>query len=192
MDTGTAGKIIREAREKRRWSQQDLANRVGVSQPAIKKIESGETAQSKHLPKIAQVLDIDLAELVPSLEMDTARKLIIEKLAEKGLSMKEASSRIDRNETYVHQFITRGSPAALGERERERLSKLLGISPDDLRGPNNPLPSRVNGAQSIHSEEHEELRERCRGYERALRKIVAEQPNSNAAEIAKAALRLYE
>jgi hypothetical protein len=36
------------------------------------------------------------------------------------------------------------------------------------------------------------LRERCRGYERALRKIIAEQPNSTAAEIARAALRLFE
>jgi hypothetical protein len=31
-----------------------------------------------------------------------------------------------------------------------------------------------------------------RGYERASRKIVAEEPNGTAAEIAKAALRLFE
>jgi phage repressor protein C with HTH and peptisase S24 domain len=57
------GEIIKEAREKRKWSQKDLADRVGISQPAVKKIEAGETAHSKFLPKIAQVLEIDLARL---------------------------------------------------------------------------------------------------------------------------------
>jgi phage repressor protein C with HTH and peptisase S24 domain len=61
------GEIVREAREKRTWSQKELADRVGISQPAIRKIESGETTQSKFLPKIAQVLEIDLAHLDSSL-----------------------------------------------------------------------------------------------------------------------------
>lgn len=62
-----AGGIIRDERERRGWSQKDLADRVGISQPAIKKIEHGETARSKYLPKIAQVLEIDPALLDPSL-----------------------------------------------------------------------------------------------------------------------------
>lgn len=57
------GQIIREAREKRRLSQKDLADLIGISQPAVKKIEAGETAQSKFLPKIAQVLELDLSLL---------------------------------------------------------------------------------------------------------------------------------
>jgi hypothetical protein len=74
-------------------------------------------------------------------DVDAVRKLITDKLDEKGLSMKEASFAIGRNEAYLHQFINRGSPVELVEREREILGRLLGISPDDLRGPNNPLPS---------------------------------------------------
>lgn len=63
-----AGAIIRREREKRGWSQQELATRVGmVSQVAIAKIERGETLKSKHLAKIAQVLEIDLSQLDPSL-----------------------------------------------------------------------------------------------------------------------------
>lgn len=62
------GEIIKEAREKRDWSQKDLADRVGISQPAIKKIEAGDTAQSKFLPKIAKILDLDLSLLDVSLE----------------------------------------------------------------------------------------------------------------------------
>ncbi len=62
------GEIIKEAREKRGWSQKELAGRVGVSQVAITKIEAPDgTAKSKFLPKIAQVLDLDLALLDPSL-----------------------------------------------------------------------------------------------------------------------------
>lgn len=61
------GEIIKEAREKRGWSQKDLGDRVGISQPAIKKIEDGATTQSKFLPKLAQVLELDLAALDASL-----------------------------------------------------------------------------------------------------------------------------
>jgi phage repressor protein C with HTH and peptisase S24 domain len=57
------GEIIRDAREKRGWSQKDLADRAGVSQVAIAKIESGATVHSKFLPKIAQILALDLADL---------------------------------------------------------------------------------------------------------------------------------
>lgn len=55
--------IIREAREKRNWSQKELGDRVGISQVAVMKIESGATVQSKFLPKIAQVLGLDLASV---------------------------------------------------------------------------------------------------------------------------------
>src|ERR1700752_622095 len=61
------GDVIRLAREQRGWSQDLLAKRVGVSQPAIKKIEDGDPRQSKFLAKIAQVLALDLALLDPSL-----------------------------------------------------------------------------------------------------------------------------
>lgn len=57
------GEIIREARERKRWSQKELGDRAGISQVAIKKIEAGTTAQSKFLPRIAQLLELDLALL---------------------------------------------------------------------------------------------------------------------------------
>jgi hypothetical protein len=89
---------------------------------------------------------------------------------------------------------------ALREHDREKFAQVLGISPDDLRGPANPLPLRLNGTGpqpllppvSAGANIDEELRDRCRIYERALRKIVAEGPNSGATEIARAALRLFE
>jgi phage repressor protein C with HTH and peptisase S24 domain len=62
-----SGKLIKSERDKRGWSQADLGRRVGMSQPAIKKVEDGKTVKSKYLPKIAEVLDIPLAKLDSSL-----------------------------------------------------------------------------------------------------------------------------
>lgn len=59
---------IRNARTKKGLSQADLGRKVGISQVAVKKIESGDTRQSKYLPRIAAELEIDLAELDPGLE----------------------------------------------------------------------------------------------------------------------------
>jgi transcriptional regulator with XRE-family HTH domain len=49
-------------------------------------------------------------------DVDSVRKLISDKLDEIGMTMKEASAKIGRNETYVHQFLTRGQPAELRAR----------------------------------------------------------------------------
>lgn len=62
-----AGKLIKTERLNRGWSQAELGKRVRVSQVAIKKIESGATRKSKHLPKIAQELGIPLSKLDKSL-----------------------------------------------------------------------------------------------------------------------------
>jgi hypothetical protein len=88
----------------------------------------------------------------------TVRELIARRLGD-GLSMKDASLRIGRNETYLCQFLMRGSPAELAERERQKLAQLSGVLPDNSRGPGNPRLSRLN--------------ELCSHYERALRSIIA-------------------
>lgn len=62
-----AGKLIKNERVSRGWSQAELGKRVGISQPAVKKIEAGGTAKSKFLPKIAQLLGIPLEKLDSSL-----------------------------------------------------------------------------------------------------------------------------
>ena len=61
------GEKIRMSREARSWSQADLAKRVGISQPAINKIEAGDTRHSKFLPRIALELGLDIAELIEGL-----------------------------------------------------------------------------------------------------------------------------
>src|ERR1051325_1905323 len=65
--------------------------------------------------------------------MAEVRDLIRRRLADMGLSMKEASERIGRNHAYLQQYFERGVPASLPEDLREKLGALLQLSPDSLR-----------------------------------------------------------
>jgi phage repressor protein C with HTH and peptisase S24 domain len=74
--------------------------------------------------------------------MDAVRKLILEKLEERGLTMKEASLRIGKSHSYLQQFLKRGIPTSLGEDERGALSQLLGVDEQLLRGKSPALPKK--------------------------------------------------
>jgi phage repressor protein C with HTH and peptisase S24 domain/lambda repressor-like predicted transcriptional regulator len=66
--------------------------------------------------------------------MDVVRKLILEKIAERGLTMKEVSLRIGHSHSYLQQFLKRGIPEELGEHDRAALAALLGVPENELRG----------------------------------------------------------
>lgn len=74
--------------------------------------------------------------------MDAVRKLILDRLMELGMNMSEASIKIGKNHAYLQQYLKRGIPAKLGEDEREKLSSLLGIPEDQLRGISPKLSKR--------------------------------------------------
>jgi transcriptional regulator with XRE-family HTH domain len=78
------GNIIKAEREKRQWSQQDLGDRIGVSQVAIMKIEAGTTKKSKHIPKIAQVLQIPLSRLDATLSPEFDEQAVRPHISETG------------------------------------------------------------------------------------------------------------
>src|SRR4051812_8347626 len=80
--------------------------------------------------------------------MDMVRKLILEKLVERGLTMKSASLQIGQNHSYLYQFIRRGTPVELGEYPRARLAALLDVLEDALRGPSAKLPPREYGKKN--------------------------------------------
>lgn len=72
-----AGALIAAKRKERGWSQRKLAEAVGIEQQSLQPIERGKTLQSKHLAKIAAVLDIPLATLDPALaDIPDARPII--------------------------------------------------------------------------------------------------------------------
>ncbi len=70
------------------------------------------------------------------------RKLIQERLLDLGLTMAEASVKIGRTHSYLQQFLKRGVPRELKERDRELLADVLKVHPDQLRGPSPSLPKR--------------------------------------------------
>jgi phage repressor protein C with HTH and peptisase S24 domain/lambda repressor-like predicted transcriptional regulator len=74
--------------------------------------------------------------------MDMVRKLILEKLTEKGLSMKDASLNVGRAHSFLYQFLKKGIPAELRESDRIKLADLLDLTQDDLRGPSTLVPKR--------------------------------------------------
>lgn len=59
---------VAKFRKRKRISQAELAKRIGARQNTIAAIENGKTKRTKLLPEIAQVLDVQLNELDPSLE----------------------------------------------------------------------------------------------------------------------------
>jgi len=65
---------------------------------------------------------------------DAVRTLIVSRAAELGLTYSSLSQTVERNETYIHQFLFRGTPKRLSEDVRQSLARTLGVREDDLRG----------------------------------------------------------
>jgi phage repressor protein C with HTH and peptisase S24 domain len=86
--------------------------------------------------------------------MDIVRELIKKQLEEARLSMSEALLKIGRNASYLQQFLRRGVPEELHEKERLKLAELLGIDENQLRGKSIPLTSRpyIKNGDRLHSQ----------------------------------------
>ena len=70
--------------------------------------------------------------------MDEARSALAEAVRRQGGSLLQLSRWLGRNDAYLHQFVTRGTPRRLAEADRQRLAALLGVSEEALGGP--PAP----------------------------------------------------
>lgn len=55
--------IVRRLREKRNWSQEQLATMSGLSTRTIQRIESGNKASLESLKALASVFEIDISKL---------------------------------------------------------------------------------------------------------------------------------
>ena len=61
------------------------------------------------------------------------RRRLLRLMAESRTNLRTASLAIERNASYLHQFIHRGTPRVLAEDDREALAEHLGCNPDLLR-----------------------------------------------------------
>jgi len=80
----TVGKNIRTFRHQHGWSQEDVANRLGISIPAFSKIETGVTdINLSRLEQIADVYEIDVVQILSmdaeEIELQPSNFSIIEK-----------------------------------------------------------------------------------------------------------------
>lgn len=61
----SVGKNIRTLRQQNRWSQEDVAKRLGISIPAFSKIETGITdVNLSRLKQIADIFEINIVQLL--------------------------------------------------------------------------------------------------------------------------------
>src|SRR4051812_16598926 len=75
--------------------------------------------------------------------MDALRELIRKLLKEADIPLHKASRQLGRSDSYLQQFMSRGSPKELSERDRIKLAEILKIDPDSIRGPSLPIPPRT-------------------------------------------------
>lgn len=88
---------------------------------------------------------------------DSVRQLILDRSDARGKSLKELSLKLGRNDTYLQQFVTKGSPRKLDEEARAILSDELGIHPDLLRatttGKDVAKPAKSTSIVEVEGEE---------------------------------------
>lgn len=79
---------------------------------------------------------------------DPVRQTIRDLLWQRGLNMRETSLAIDRNVSYMHGFLERGTPKVLSRHDAEKLAEVLGCEANTLHHTERPpRPKRVRTRQ---------------------------------------------
>lgn len=63
---------------------------------------------------------------------DGARARLVSLAAQRGVSLSALSALIDRNTTYLQQFVRKGSPRKLEENDRRTLAEFFGVPESEL------------------------------------------------------------
>ncbi|GGB60294.1 S24 family peptidase [Blastomonas aquatica] len=82
------------------------------------------------------------------METDNVRQTLEALIAARGLSFAGVSQLLGKNAAYVQQFIRRGTPKRLDERDRRLLAQFFGVSEQQLGAPADtalPPPHRIPG-----------------------------------------------
>lgn len=108
------GNKIRSYRQKRKWTQQDLADRIGVKGNSVSAYERGavEIPNSK-LKALAEALEIKTSDLLP-VENETQDEL--------SGYIQEAKSRLDEEQMKFFEMLLKRS-LSLEESDREHFFK---------------------------------------------------------------------
>jgi transcriptional regulator with XRE-family HTH domain len=86
----SVGKNIRVLRHQHGWSQEDIANRLGISIPAFSKIETGVTdVNLSRLEQIANIYEVSIVQLL-ALEGEPEPKPLHLNIIQKKLNERES------------------------------------------------------------------------------------------------------
>jgi transcriptional regulator with XRE-family HTH domain len=111
----TVGKNIRTIRHQRGWSQEDVANRLGISIPAFSKIETGVTdINLSRLEQIANIYEVNVINLL-SLEAEEAEPQVSGlNIAQKKIIDREAEiANLQRKVILLYEELRNRTPEAV-------------------------------------------------------------------------------
>jgi transcriptional regulator with XRE-family HTH domain len=86
----SVGRNIRTIRHQRSWSQEDVANRLGISIPAFSKIETGVTdINLSRLEQIANIYEVNVVNLLAADIEETEPQVSNLSIAQKKITDRE-------------------------------------------------------------------------------------------------------
>jgi transcriptional regulator with XRE-family HTH domain len=111
----TVGKNIRTLRHQRGWSQEDVANRLGISIPAFSKIETGVTdINLSRLEQIANIYEVNVVNLLSLEAEDTAPQVSSLSIAQKKILDRETEiANLQRKVILLYEELRNKIPAAV-------------------------------------------------------------------------------
>jgi transcriptional regulator with XRE-family HTH domain len=111
----SVGKNIRTLRHQHGWSQEDVANRLGISIPAFSKIETGVTdINLSRLEQIANIFDVNVVNLLAleAEEVDTKPSSL--SVAQKKLIDRESEiANLQRKVILLYEELRNNTSLAL-------------------------------------------------------------------------------
>jgi len=122
------GRKIRELREAKELSMNQLARKAGLSAAHLSEVERGLTAASlRTLEKLADVLEVPVAVLLGSAECDPLGERLRRLRERVGLTQKELAELVGASHTLVGQVETGRLVPSVAT--LTRLAGVLGVSP---------------------------------------------------------------
>jgi transcriptional regulator with XRE-family HTH domain len=111
----SVGKNIRTIRHQRNWSQEDVANRLGISIPAFSKIETGVTdINLSRLEQIATIYEVSVVNLFALDAEETQPETSHLTIAQKKISERETEiANLQRKVILLYEELRNRTTAAL-------------------------------------------------------------------------------
>jgi transcriptional regulator with XRE-family HTH domain len=111
----SVGKNIRAFRHQHGWSQEDIANRLGISIPAFSKIETGVTdVNLSRLEQIANIYEISVVQLLaPETEQTEQKPTHLNNVQRKLMDRESEIANLQRKVIELYEELHNKKPIAV-------------------------------------------------------------------------------